>query len=199
MIFRYNERMPTANAKRKRSNMKKTILATIALCMLSACAIPIPSGDMKPTTQAYLAIASNKQLERNISVGSVIVGDEAKLHGAITPEAYKDALDTALLTSDYLARVGDTPRYLLDARLIKMEHPYVGFNLDCYATATYTLRSRTTGRVIANDTVKSHYLAKFGEAFDGAARTRICVAKAIRENITHYLRLVATKTKHELK
>lgn len=174
--------------------MKKLqILPVLGLALLSACAMPIASHDMKPLTEVHLQLATNPKFASKVAVGNVAIGEDAKLYGAVTPEAYKDALQSALLTSNYISRAGSANQYLLDATLNEIETPFMGFNLDCYATATYRLRSYATGQVIAEDTVKSHYEARFGEAFNGDERMRLCVAKSIRENITHYLRLLTAK------
>lgn len=171
--------------------MKRIIVALLLLSTVSACAVPISSGDMKPVTEAQIAISPNQKLAGKLAVGNVQVGDEAKVYGAITPDAYKDALQSALLSSNYLTRGAGQNKYTIDATLQKMDYPAVGFNLDCYATATYRMRNSVTGEAISTETVKSHYLAKFGESFDGNIRMRLCLAKAIRENITHYLRILS--------
>lgn len=84
--------------------MKRIIVALLLLSTVSACAVPISSGDMKPVTEAQIAISPNQKLAGKLAVGNVQVGDEAKVYGAITPDAYKDALQSALLSSNYLTR-----------------------------------------------------------------------------------------------
>lgn len=174
--------------------MKKILLSLSLLTLTCACAIPLPAQEMVPMTDVYTQLPVNKLMERKIAIGSASVADEAKLHGMVTNEAYAEALQSALLTSNYAVRGTEPAQYQLDASLLEFDLPFVGFNLDCYATATYTLRNKITGQIISTDTVKSHYEAKFGESFDGNMRMRICVAKSIRENITHYLRQLTTKS-----
>lgn len=178
--------------------MRKKLLCVVLLTLLSGCAMPLTASEMAPLTDIYTQIPDNPRLERKIALGSVTLDKEAELMGTPPLPGYRDALQNALLTSNLLARTQD-PQFVLDARLNSFDLPIIGFNLDCYANATYTLRNKQSGEVVVLDTVKSHYEAKFGEAFDGALRMRICITGALRENITHYLRLLSQKSNADLK
>ena len=166
---------------------------------LTACAPPLTAGEMMPITDVYTSIPTNKTLERKVELGSINVVDGAGgAYARVEPSVFQTALLNALLTSNYASRSGDKASYVLDARVDEVDFPTFGFNMDAITTATYSLKNKKSGKLIFSETVKAKYEAKFGEAFDGTERARIATARAIRENITHYLRVLAKKSKSEL-
>lgn len=170
------------------------ISAAFFCLLISACAMPLAPSDMTPLTEVYSQIPANKGIERKVSIGNVTVSEDAKVYGAVTPAGVGEALQTALLTANLSTRAGDKAAFVLDARVDAIDYPAVGFNLDCYATITYSLNRSASGASVDQQTVKSHYYAAFGEAFDGNIRMRLCISRAIRENITHYLRSISAKS-----
>ena len=176
------------------------ILATSALLLLlAACAPSLPAGEMMPMTQVYDQIPANKELERKVKIGSVTVFENAGgMTAPVQPEIYKEAIQNALLTSNMAVRAGDDPSYTLDARLTDLDVPMFGFSMTATATANYKLTLVSSGAVVADETVKLPYTATFGESFDGNQRARLATARAIRENITHMIRVLSAKSASEL-
>lgn len=170
---------------------------SVGMLGLAGCAMPVQANEMAPLTAVYDQMPPNPRLERSIAVGAVQVADAAKARNGIDGNQVQAALSNALLASNYKTRT-EEPTYLLETQMVEAELPVAGFNYDCYVTANYTLRSKKTGNVASMDRVKSHYHAGFGEAFDATTRLQICLANSLRENITHYLRLLGAKTKKDL-
>jgi hypothetical protein len=52
--------------------------------------------------------------------------------------------------------------------------------------------------MVLDETITLPYTAEFGESLDGNIRARLATAKAIRENITHMIRVLAAKPPAEL-
>jgi len=178
----------------------KFIYPVALLLLLSACAQPLPVGNMLPMTQVYSQIPANPALERKISVGDVVI-DEATASqiAPVTPEIYREALQNALLTANFATRASDSPKYILDARLLELDVPMFGFSMDASAKAQYQLKRADNNAVLVNETITLPYHAEFSESFNANERARIATAKAIRENITHLIRVLATKTPSDLK
>ncbi|TAE34931.1 MAG: hypothetical protein EAY65_00680 [Alphaproteobacteria bacterium] len=176
----------------------KSLLALIALFSLSACVQPLPSDGMVPMPQIYGQLPKNDTLERSITLGKVSVLEDAAIGGFITPENYQEAILTALLTSGMKTRSEDKAKYTLDAELIDYDSPFAFFENTITYKARYILRQTDSGRIALDETVSIPYTAKFAESPDGAQRMRIAIAKAVRENITHMLRVLASKTHKDL-
>jgi hypothetical protein len=176
----------------------KSLLVLIALFSLSACVPPLPSGEMVPMAQIYSQLPKNNALERSINLGKITVLEDADMGGLVTPENYQEAMLNALLSSGMKMRSGDKAKYTLDAELIELDMPFALFESTITSKAHYILRQIDNGKVVVNETVTIPYTAKFAESFDGEQRMRIAVAKSIRENITHMLRVLASKTQNEL-
>jgi hypothetical protein len=178
----------------------KILVVLSILLSLSACTPALEARSMVPMTEVYSQIPANKELERKIKLEQVSVYENAGAGIApVTAQAYREALQNALLTANFLIRADDQERYTLDARLVALDVPTFGFTMTASATAVYTLKVADSGETILQETVSLPYKAEFGEAFNGAERARIAVAKAVRENITHMLRILAAKTNTELK
>ncbi len=154
---------------------------------------------MLPMTQIYGQITPSKELDKAIKLGNVMVIENAGGQSApVKTEAYKEALQNALFLSNMGARAGDKEKYLLDANLLDLDVPFFGFDMTATAKAHYQLRRIDNGLVVVDANITLPYTAAFGESLDGNQRVRIATAKAIRENITQIIRVLASKTKEEL-
>lgn len=180
--------------------MRKVIPIVLLALGVSACTPPLEAGNMTPMTQVYSQIPANPELEHKVKLGQVTVYDQAGAGIApVTPDIFREALQSALLTSNFGVRGGAEEKYVLDAHLLALDVPMFGFDMTAAATARYVLRTADGSETVIDKTLSLPYTAEFAEAFDGSQRVRIAVAKAIRENITHMIRLLADQTKETLK
>lgn len=176
--------------------VKKICVVVLTCVALVGCAPPIPSGEMVPMTGIYEQIPVNENLQNNVSLGSVVVSEKATgpAHANVKPEMFKDAIQQALLTSNMSVRAGSPVKYVLDATLLELDYPFIGFDLTTTSKARYVLKRGDTGEALMDETITQTYTAEFGEAFNGDQRMRISIAKAVRENITHMIRVLANQT-----
>ncbi len=162
----------------------------LPLCLLlPACAPVLKSHEMMPKMQAYDGISSSKMLNKNISVSSVVV--KKGLGGMVAPitdAEYRDALVSALRLSGWYG--GDTGKYRLDANLLEVDQPYIGFNFTVTAKAEYTLTDKKTGKVRYHDILTLPCTVTMAEAFVGEVRLRNATSCAVGENITHLLKVL---------
>lgn len=180
--------------------MRHLIVLCSALLLVS-CAPPLDSSDMRPMASVIQQIPENKELERNIGLGDVVVPEAYASSGIGTFSAkeFRDALVEGLLSANFIARNGKTPAYTLSAEFIELDQPAFGFSMDASSRAKYTLTRTSDHKVVYDDTIGQTYHAAFGEAFSGNERARIASSKAIRENITHLIRVLAELDSKQLK
>lgn len=179
--------------------MNRRLIFALPLLLLSACAPKLGAHEIAPMPEISAQIGSNPALTKKVEIGSVLVVEGAG--GPVAPldaEGYRSGLLSALLLQGYHAPDSQAA-YVLDANMTEVDYPAFGFNMDATATATYQLRNKATGEVLSNENVKTAYEAKFGESLDGTVRARLATAKAIRENITHYVRVLTALTPAQLK
>ena len=175
-------------------------LTLLFLFILTGCVPPLPPGDMMPMTSVYTDIPANAALDRSVRLGTVTVPQEAE-NSSIAPlkaEVFREAIQNALLTSNMSVRADSVEKFTLDAQMIELGIPMFGFSMDANSKVNYQLTRVKDGKVVFNEIVTMPYTAPFSEAFDGNQRSRIATSKAIRENITHMLRLLAQQSSKTL-
>lgn len=136
-------------------------------------------------------VKTNAALRHKIQLGQVRVVDGPRaVTGALSDAAFRDALDDALRQKDYIISSGAS--YKLDAEVLEVKQPMIGFNYEVVTKVHYTLTNAKSGKTVYNDVLTLPYTAVFGEAMDSSVRMRIATARALRENIMHFLRILAT-------
>lgn len=177
----------------------------IALALFVAGCVPISSKEMAPMAGIYQQIPASKGLEKSIKLGDVRVGGaEGVIHpysdNPVKQADYNDALQTALTHAKLLTSSGGKETYFLDANLVSLESPFKLFSLSITvnSTAHYRLRRAADNFIVWEETLKLPYTAKFSEAFNASMRARLAIANAIRENITHMIRVLSSKSESEL-
>lgn len=175
--------------------MKRFLLVPLLL-VLGACAHPLQPSDMAVMPQVYNQLTTAPEFEKKIALGNIVVKENAGgMNATVNKENYTEALSNALLMDGLYCKPQNNidPTYILDANLSDIDVPMFGFNMTATTTAHYRLYRKSDGADIINQTVKTPYEAKFPEAFDGAQRSRVAVAKSVRENVTHLLRVIHSK------
>lgn len=168
------------------------ILILIISFVLASCAVPLPSSSMLPMSNVYETIPSNRALHQSIAIGNVYITEGAGgAYAPITEHMFKEALKTSLLMANYHVRNKSEPKYILDAHVLEIQQPFAGFSMEVITKISYTLRTSNKNSVVYADTLTLAYTASFSEAPDGTQRLRIATGKAIRENITHLLRVLS--------
>lgn len=151
--------------------------------------------------QLYQQISADTGLQKAIKLGDVqVAGAEGVLHASsynpVKQEHYQEALQTALANASLFAANPAEAEYLLDANLVSLDTPFKLFSLSVTVNseARYRLRRASDNYIVWEETLKLPYTAKFSEALNVDARVRLANANAIRENITHLIRVLSSKT-----
>lgn len=101
-------------------------------------------------------------------------------------EDFRAALEQALEQAQLASLVGESPRYRLDADLVGLEQPALGFDLTVTATVNYELTALAGGESYRT-TIARPYTASMGDSLYAPARLRKANEGAIRENIGAYI------------
>lgn len=174
--------------------MKNKNSYLLVLCLFSQVAVGCAvSGarpvNMAPTAEYVEKIESNKSLEQNIALGNIDVSPQAREATIVplTADTVRSAVQAALLLSNYAVRDVQAPHLLLHATLVKIDAPYLAFNITTTSTIHYELTSQNGSSTIWQETIMMPYTAPFSESFNGEERVRLSIEKSIRENVTHML------------
>jgi hypothetical protein len=175
--------------------MLKTLLYInfVALIfLLGGCAPGLQGTEMMPKSQVYDTLSNPKNLERNISLGSVVAQKGmGGMSAPITSEQYKEALALGLRQAGWYSP--DKSRYMLDANLTQVQQPMIGFSFTVKTTAEYKLTEKSNGKVKYHDILTLPCTVTFSEAFNAEMRLRKATACSVGENITHLLKVLSQR------
>lgn len=176
--------------------MRKLLYLTLCSFLLGCGRAPLPPYEMTPSTHIYSQLPTNTFFDQTIGLGKVQVAKEADTRTApVREEAYKKALESALLSANLAVRSQTPPLYILEATLLEVNFPFWALSIEATAKAHYQLTRVKDQAIIFSETLLLSETVPFSVSFDGDVRTRLAVSKAIRENITHFIRLLTSKPK----
>jgi len=155
------------------------ILALIAPG-LAACATPAAM-----TVNSSAVVASNPKYRNAMAIRSVTGGQvmNALTIMGVDNEPFKAALESSLAANGYLARSG-TPKFYIDAKIVNLEQPLIGLDLDVTANVTYEVSGAGPP---ASYPIKSTARATFSDSPIAVDRMRIANERAMQENIKQFL------------
>ena len=174
----------------------KNFFPLFALVLMTAACEgpPLPSHEMSPMLGIYSQLPVNPDFEQNIKLGNVQISKNAEHKGAPVKVAqYTEALQQALLGANFAARAQMSPQYILDAMLLELDIPSFTFSMDVTAKARYQLRRADTNQVVLDEVITLSSHVPYSLFTDANFRMRSAATKAIQENITHLIRLLASK------
>jgi len=169
----------------KRISFNLLILSIILA--LSGCATNASPAQMI----AYKMPASapkNKNLVSAITVDQIAGGSVANplwLAG-ITNEDFKTALIESLRNVN-LYHDFDGAKYSLNAKLVKLQQPVIGFNFTVNCEVHYTVQNIKTQAKIYDKSISTSYTAKVSDALVGVIRIRKANEGAARLNIEKFI------------
>ncbi|WP_338665850.1 hypothetical protein VQH23_11860 [Pararoseomonas sp. SCSIO 73927] len=103
----------------------------------------------------------------------------------ISDADFAAALRQSLSTHAMLASAGGTFR--LEAKLVELERPSIGFSFEVKARVAYRLVRVADGREVFSTEIRSAHTATFSDAAYGVERLRIANEGAARENVRQFL------------
>ena len=74
-------------------------------------------------------------------------------------------------------------KYLLEVKLISLDQPLFGLDLKVTATTEYTLKEKTTDKIVYSGTFSTPFTATFSDSAIAIQRLRMANEGAVRNNI----------------
>ena len=154
-------------------------------CGLSGCASPAQVGGMTATHIDVTKAAANVQTKNNISLNNVSGGSETNplWVSKVADADFKLALEKSLKDALLLSGTVNDSKYLLEVKLISLDQPLFGLDLQVTAIAEYNLKSKSTGQIIYSKTFTTPFTATFSDSVIAIQRLRIANEGAVRNNI----------------
>lgn len=167
----------------KKNGILNAIVCLAIAVLLSACASGARTGAMTVPVSGDTLISASAPAYNAIDVGSVTGGSKTNplWKSEVSNENFQAALQQSL-ELHAMAGMGHG-RYVLNAQLLDLDQPFVGFDSTVTATVRYTLISNQDNSTKFDETIKTPYTANFSDAFVGVERLRLANEGAIRKNI----------------
>lgn len=165
----------------------RLILILAVFTSLSACASGARTGAMTAPVSSTTIISESSSLRKSITVAEVSGGKETNPLWAsnVGNTEFKAALEQSLML--HALHEAATPLYKLEANLIKIDQPFVGFDMTVGARVSYRLATVDTNERVYEREVQCEYTAALSDAFLGYERLRLANEGAIKKNISIFI------------
>jgi hypothetical protein len=170
-----------------------------AIALIQGCATPSAGVNMVASPEGSTTGPRDPSLQRAIKLRNVAGGSEtnALWMSKVSDADFRFALENSLKSAGLLS-TGEAPRYQLDATLLSLEQPLVGFSLTVTCSVRYDLSDAASAKRVFGKTITTPFTATTSDAFLGVERMRIANEGAVRQNLRQLLQellvLDVTKT-----
>lgn len=122
------------------------------------------------------------ELQENLGLGDVSGGKKTNpvWTSEIDDKAFSGAVKESLRSQGLYA---DNGKYLLEVKMLKVDQPLFGLNLEVTTHIQYVLTNTGSGAVVFDDTVVAPHTTTVGEAFAGVKRLRLANEGSAKKNI----------------
>lgn len=162
-----------------------SVFAGILVLHLSGCATPASVEGMSVDRGDVVSASADFPLKNTLSVGEVSGGEETNpiWTSEVGNEEFRSALESSLRRGQLLSTAEQASLYRLNATLIELQQPLVGFDIRVNSSVRYELLSMGRGDRLWQETINAGYTATVNDAFMGVERLRLANEGSIRENI----------------
>lgn len=122
------------------------------------------------------------EIQENMGLGDVSGGQKTNpaWTSEIDNDAFSGALEESLKSQGLYSENG---KYQLEVRMLKVDQPLFGFDLEVTTHIQYILTNVDTGAVVLNDTVIARHTAGIDDAFVAVKRLRLANEGSAQKNI----------------
>ena len=162
----------------------RNILIALATVAMVGCAAPASRDSMSISSAERSFYSTDKPLSKAVSVGHVSGGEDT--NPAWTSEIGNEEFAAALRDSLETSKILNNPalsKYVLDAILIEVDQPMIGFTMSVLTEVQYTLRDKISNEIVIQKTFNATGTATTGDAFIGSKRLKIATERSAQENI----------------
>ncbi len=164
--------------------MFKTLYATLAVLLLTACAQPADKMQMAVDPQ-IVSVPSNPKFIGAMEVRSISGGTETNplWISEVGDTGFRSALKESLYRMNYEAK-DKAPKYFVDAKLQSIDQPLMGFSFEVKSTVLYTVETQNKRKEFA---VTATGVSGATEHFVGYVRLKRATERSIHNNIQSFL------------
>ncbi len=128
----------------------------------------------------------SEELKQSVGLSDVTGGKETNPAwiSEISDEAFSGAVKRSLQEQGLLS---DDGKYKLKVKLIKVEQPMFGFDLEVKTHVQYTLTNSINNSILFNKTIVAPHTATFNDAFVAVKRLRLANEGSGMKNIEQFL------------
>ena len=162
-----------------------SFFAGILALHLSGCATPASVEGMSVDNRDVVSAPADFPLKNTLAIGQVTGGEDTNpmWTSEVGNEDFRRALSASLRRGQLLSATETASLYRLNATLIDLQQPLVGFDIRVNSSVRYELLSRNRGERLWQETINAGYTATVNDAFMGVERLRLANEGSIRENI----------------
>jgi hypothetical protein len=172
--------------------MKRLALVAALATSLAGCAEAARVDQMvtAPTT----ALPATSPLQHAVQVSGVSGGTKTNpmWMSKVGDAEFQAALSSSLGTAGLLAN--GEGRYRLEAKLLQLKQPMIGFDMAVDSRVHYTLTETGTGKAVFDRDVIATHTATVGDAFIAVKRLQLANEGSIKKNIQQFLDEVIAET-----
>jgi hypothetical protein len=169
-----------------------TPLALLVLALgLSACASRPPEApeavEMRVPITPQTTISANSNLRQAVAIGQVSnVRETDWFFGpGVLSSDFAEALRLSLSVRTMLALHDE--RFRLEANMIDLQHPIMGFDVTVTSKIRYRLTRVADNTIVFEREITAPFTTAFSSRRAGLERLKLASAGSIRENISHFL------------
>ena len=172
--------------------MKRLVLVAALATGLTGCAQAARVDQMAAAPTTTLPAVST--LQHAVQVSGVTGGTKTNpmWMSKVGDAEFQAALSSSLGAAGMLAN-GDG-RYRLEAKLLQLKQPMIGFDMAVDSQVHYTLTETSTGKAVFDRDVIATYTATVGDAFLAVKRLQLANEGSIKKNIQQFMDEVIAET-----
>lgn len=174
--------------------MKRLLLvaALIGAAELGGCAQAARVDQMAAAPTTALPAAST--LQHAVQVAGVSGGTKTNpmWMSKVGDAEFQSALSASLGAAGMLAN--GEGRYRLEAKLLQLKQPMIGFDMAVDSQVHYTLTETGTGKAVFDRDVIATFTATVGDAFLAVKRLQLANEGSIKKNIQQFMDEVIAET-----
>ena len=167
---------------------QKSLIAFCVLMLLAGCAARASVQGMTVSAPVTPAFEVRDELKRGISIRLVTGGEETNplWTSEVGNDEFQAALESSLRNNSLLAEQSPG-KYALDAHLIDVQQPLIGFDTKVTSTVQYRLDPVDDDEEPYEELVIESYTATVSESWYGVERLRLANEGSIRGNIRTFI------------
>ncbi len=161
------------------------VLLSLLGLNLAGCAAPATVEGMSVSPGDAIVTPASFPLKEKLAIGEVSGGEDTNplWTSEVGNEEFRGALETSLRNGALAAPSAGNALYRLNAHLVNIQQPIMGFDITITSTGRYELISNSGGDRVWEETISATHTGTVNDAFVFDIRLRLANEGTIKENI----------------